>query len=69
MLDQENEIKKQIQEIQEAEDSLKTKAKATFAFSVANFGLAFTPISLVTIPFSIGIFAYDKYLDGEKKKT
>ena len=68
MLDQENEIKKQIQEIQEAEDSLKTKAKATFAFSVANFGLAFTPISLVTIPFSIGIFAYDKYLDGEKKK-
>ena len=69
MLDQENEIKKQIQEIQEAEDSLYKKRKATFAFSVANFGLGFTPISFVTIPFSIGIFAYDKYLDGEKKKT
>ena len=69
MFDQVNEIKKQIQEIKEAEDSLKKKAKVAFAFSVANFGLTFTPISLATIPFSIGFFAYGKYLDGEKKKT
>ena len=63
-----NEIGKQIQEIKENQNSLKTKGTVSFMFSVTNVGLTFTPISLVTIPLSIGFFAYGKYLDGEKQK-
>ena len=63
-----NEIGKQIQEIKENQNSLKTKGTVSFMFSVTNVGLTFTPISLVTIPFSLGFIAYSKYLNGEKKK-
>ena len=63
-----NEIMEKTDDIIKKGDSLKSKYNRTLIFSLINFGFALTPLSLFTIPSSIGILAYYKYLDNQKKK-
>ena len=63
-----DEIMDKIDEAIKDEDSIKSGYKKAFLSTIINYGFTFTPLSVITIPSSIGIFAYYKYLDNQKKK-
>lgn len=63
-----NEIDNTIEEINNEKLSYNSKRKTGLLFGLVNFGLSFTPIGLYTIPVSIGLIAYGKYLDKQRDK-